>query len=259
MRIDVNASWGHWPFRDLRHAQSVAAFVEDRREHGIGETWLTPLEGYFRADPLAETAALRAIFGNVNGVKVVDFVNPTISRGPRSLGRQEEPPPVIRLAPTFHSYTLGSPQAKEALKAAGGGIVLLTVRLNDRRGQPAAFAVPDLSIEAVLETAEAHPDCCFVATGCCLREVVQISEEGGGLSNLCADVALVDGLDAVAQARHRLGERLVFGSNWPLHYTLAAVRKVAGSSLDSKETAGIFAGAEALGKVAPGSNGYLEH
>jgi uncharacterized protein len=236
---DCNAFFGHWPFRDLPVGNDPVAFSRDRAECAIAESWVSPLEAFFRFDPAADNERLGRRLAGAGGFRLLPVINPL---GPATPWIEAVScAPACRLAPVFHGYALDEPRVDRFIQDLDTrcGIVAVTVRLVDRRSQPPAFLLDDVPFGDVCALAMRHPGRRFLATGALLGEIGGQRENLP--SNLFFETSFVDGLNGIAEAWKAAAGRLVFGSGFPLLYSLAACRKVDGSSLDKTDVERIAA------------------
>lgn len=166
MIIDVNASVGHYPFRQLPHGapEKLAAHLA---HNGIDRALVSSLHAVFYRDAHRGNEELWAA-ARAQGRRFIPVatVNPKYAGWERDLDEAVErwSMRVITLVPEHHGYALNDAHGRTALaRIAGLGLpVLLRQRFEDRRQRHAWDRAEDLTVPALLEAAQAHPSLKFV-------------------------------------------------------------------------------------------------
>jgi uncharacterized protein len=161
MIIDVNAALGHYPFRALRyHTANAMVGLMDR--HGIGQAVVSSLHAVFYRDVHRGNAELREeIRAHGRRFIPVATINPKYAGWQRDFEEAIGPwgMKAVALAPEHHSYALTDVHGRAALRLIEerGLPVVLTQRLEDRRQRHASDQAEDLTPQALIEAAKAHP------------------------------------------------------------------------------------------------------
>lgn len=232
MIIDVNACLGHYPFRKLRcdSAEKMIALMD---RNGIDRAVVSSLHAVFYRDAhrgneelMAETKAHGSRF------IPVATVNPKYVGWQRDLAEAVErwKMKVVTLVPEHHGYTLGDDHGRAALSriAEYGVPLLLTQRFEDRRQRHAWDRAEDLSANAVIEAAKAHPRLKFLLANWLGLDGARLVE--AGLKGRCLiDFARMQVVyrKEVPRLIESLGvEALAFGSHMPFDYVAPSLIKL---------------------------------
>lgn len=165
MIIDINACVGAYAFRALPQ-RTAPELVAQMNRWGIARALVSSLPAVMYRDThrgneelMEEVSALR------DRLVPIATVNPLYAGWEldceEAVSRWKVK--AITLLPEHHGYTLGDARGRAALAriAAAGVPVVLTQRLEDRRQRHAWDRAEDLTLNAVLDAARAHPDLKF--------------------------------------------------------------------------------------------------
>lgn len=233
MIIDINAHLGHYPFRVLRHT-TAAKMLELMDRSGIAKAVVSSLPAVFYRDAhrgneelWEETKALRT------RLIPVATVNPKYVGWERDLGEAVETwmMKAVTLVPEHHGYSLTDEHGRAALSRISelGVPVVLTQRFEDRRQRHAWDRAEDLTVNAMLAAAKAHPKLKFVLNNWVGLDGAKLVE--AGLKGRClidfARTHVVLRKD-VQKLIGTLGVAAVaFGSHAPFDYTGPSLVKLA--------------------------------
>ncbi len=221
--VDVNAATGFWPIQHLSHPtlESLDALFATL---GVEEVWLSALESVLYPEPDTWDLRLFERLPAFPRFRPVKTVNPLLANW-RSHW-EKVPLAAIKLFPAYHGYLLSHPSLDLVCQAAAQEElpVLVTIRMNDERNQPASMQVPPVPVGDLLELSRRHPRTTFIALCCYGHEVATLAQGG---ERLLAECSFLDGIRALERAAGLLGqERLLFGSHAPLLHPHSARLKV---------------------------------
>jgi uncharacterized protein len=230
--IDTNVHLFDWPFRRLKYA-GAKALVAKLRQHRITQAWAGSYEGLLHKDQAGVNARL-AEECRANGAGILlpfGTVNPALPDWQADVRRCHEQHGMrgIRLYPSYHNYTLQSPELARLLQLAQERdlIVQLAVRMEDPRVQLPVTRTPSVDVTGLPELLAALPTLKFQ-----LLNAFNATESLRGLvgrrlieqTRVTLDFSHVEGqgglgkLIAGDQANGRPPlplERIVFGSHAP--------------------------------------------
>lgn len=237
MIIDVNASLGHYPFRQLRH-NTVPALLAQMDRAGIARAVVSSLHAVFYRDVhrgneelFAETRA------HADRFVPVPMINPKYVGWERDLAEGVESwrSRAIALAPEHHGYKLTDEAGRAVLQRIADYDlpVVLTQRLEDRRQRHAWDRAEDLSFASLLEVARAFPKLRFLLVNWAGLDGARMAAEG--LKGRCLiDFARMQVIyrKEVPRLIETLGvEAVAFGSHLPFDYLGASLVKLANIEL----------------------------
>ena len=160
MIIDVNAYLGHYPFRQLRRTDAPS-LVDHMDAHGIDLAIVSSLHAAFYRDSHQGNRELFDVIEPFRRRLVpVVTVNPGYVGWERDMAESvERGAKGITLLPEHHGYQLSDEHGQAALKQIADVDLplVLTQRLEDRRQRHHWDIAEDLTMDAILETAAAHP------------------------------------------------------------------------------------------------------
>lgn len=233
---DRNAFAGSWPFRFLGEAAEPAVVEKELRAAGIGSAWISPLDALFNAEPFSANDWLIRKASDHPLLQVVPVFNPRLTGAGADLANllKEHPEiPAIRLTPGYHGYEANAPEVRDFVKnIPPGKTVLITLRVQDRRGQPPLFQVPDVPLDSAFALAEAFPRQTFLLCGIRVGEVTSAREKWRRYPNLHIETSFIDNISGIADCAEAVGDNhLHLGTLAPLLYASASVEKIRTSGL----------------------------
>ncbi len=243
--IDVNGSYGFWPLQRPAYASLVALDAALER-NGIDEMWLASMESVLFPDPDEVDLPLFRQLAEFSRFRPVKTVNPLMAnwRGSCDKALAEYRVAALRVLPAYHDYPLTLVELRElAHYAAERDLpVLVPLRLNDERNQPAVLQVRPVAAGALADLALKCPQTRFIALCGGIREIQTLVS---GARNVLADISYLDAEQALVQAKQTWSippERLVFGTHTPFFYPESSTLKLRYSSLTESELEGIASG-----------------
>lgn len=226
-RVDVHCYVGGYPFRHIPHPEAAVLSSVVRRE-ALDEAWVAHLPAAFHRDPAAGNEALYAELAPfAPQLRPVPTIRPDWPRWELALADA-----VVQGAPAVRAYpqlwTLSGEDARLARLAEScaeaGMALMLTVRFEDLRQRHPLDVAGDLPTATVRELVRRAARAKVIVLGAG-REWIQ--EVHWGLTpteqqRLLYDISWVWGPpeDHLAKLLRAVGgERLCFGTGWPLRLT----------------------------------------
>jgi predicted TIM-barrel fold metal-dependent hydrolase len=224
--IDINVSFGVWPFQPNRMA-TVARLAAHFRREGIEQALISHLGGVLAPDPHEFNVELAKALLRRNGMDAVPIVNPRLGCWRRDLAALPGAAPIsIRILPAYHDYTLRSRAARDVAWYAKDSDIPLCVqlRLDDERSRYFGLHLRVVKVDDVLALAGRIPETRFVVLNSYMDEARRILKEA---PNAHVDTSFSEWLYSVEALTEGLDEsRVMFGSHTPLLETRASIMKV---------------------------------
>jgi hypothetical protein len=241
--IDVNVSYGSWPFKrfPFRRLGDLWAHLE---AESIEQAFVSHLGCIFHPDPDPYNHELLNEAEGISGTVPVPVINPMLVGWQKDLERYTTMPPIraVKVLPSYHNYALSDPVLDPLVdRLQGTGIRLMVqLRLEDERQQYHALRIQAPSLDDIERFAQRHPNLAFICLNAYLWEIQHLAALTG---NISFDTSFTERLFALPTLRQVLPvERIFFGSHSPLLYTRASVMKLTHSSLPDNEKEWIGSG-----------------
>lgn len=260
--VDANSFLGEWPSRRVNGSPPPAreALVEQRlalmdRLH-ITRAAVSLLDGVWLKQSGVANAELHALVGSL-----ADRFLPVYALDPafpdwqeqldRCLGDYGLAPGTggVRLLPGYHGYRLDAIAACVERLADLDVPIVLTIQLEDARMHHPGMRVPDVPPADMAAAIRRTPRARWLVANATHAQVLAIwraltpPEPGseGAPARLWFDIARIQGpIDCLRVLRDEVGaERLIFGTNLPLHVPESPIMELADASLPAREDAAI--------------------
>lgn len=224
--------------------ETVGALAEHLRQHEIGTALVSPMEAPFSSDTDRLNDALFADCACHASLLPIPVLSPGQAGWERRLGKLAASEAVgIKLHPSHHLYRLSDPttqalaEAMESLELP----LLLTLRLEDVRGQYRGLCIGDLPLTELIAFSQANPRLKMVCLNASQPEILQLARATG--DNLHFDMAFAESGTTLDSLLSRVNPaRLLFGSQTPLLYTKAALLKVRASVAPAEQRLAVCCG-----------------
>ena len=237
MIIDVNVNLSRWPFRRLP-CDELPGLIEKLRDCGVTEAWAGSFDGVFHKDIGGVNARLVDDCRKARTVRLRPFgsVNPIVPDWREDLRRCHEDyqMPGIRLHPAYHGYCLDDPVFAELLTRAQerGLIVQLVMRIEDPRMQHPLMRVPDVDTKPLPGLLTARPKLRLALLGALQilrgQAITQLIQAG----KVYFEISTLEGVGGISSLlSHVPGDRILFGSHFPLFILESAILKLQESEL----------------------------
>jgi predicted TIM-barrel fold metal-dependent hydrolase len=219
----------------------------DRR--GIRVAAVSRLEAVLLKDVSSANRELHELIGGSDRFVPVYTLNPVFPGWREQLARCVQDYGLaaggggLRLHPSYNGYALGAPALDIFLDAVAplGVPVLLPVQMEDARLHQPAMQVPDLAPANVAALLNRRPDVRWIVTTAVFGEVMAIAKLLQPDTRAWFDLSRVQGpVDDVRLLCQEVGaNRLLFGTNLPLHVAESPIMEVADAHLDAADDAAI--------------------
>ena len=232
MILDMNISWGNWPFQKDRFS-SVKKLKAFLRENGIGGGLVRSAEAAFAPDLEYCNEKLFAEFKDNDDFIPVPTVNPAYSEW-KELLASDRAMPAVAVYPGYHGYSVLSEGFTElACTLENRNIALIVVvREEDERGHNKFCQIPSVPVKEINELGKNEPKLNIICLNCYFHELKILLSNA---TNINADIAFAETLNTIKSILQVVGhEQIVFGSHTPFLYTVSALMKLKDSDVDER-------------------------
>lgn len=165
MLIDINASVGHWPFRQLE-GNTLSATLKRMNAFGVDKSVVANINGIFYKNPQpANTELHEALQAKDNfRDRFIPFgvINPMLPWWERALEKCHEEFRMkgIRLYPVYHNYDIDHSQCVELVKAARDRDMVISIpqRIVDPRQRSWLDVKQDVDMNTIAKLVQGVPD-----------------------------------------------------------------------------------------------------
>ena len=225
--IDINVSYGAWPFQRFRHT-TLTELRGLLRAEGIETAFVSHLGGVFHPDPDPFNLELIEQSGRVDGVVPIPVINPAFPGWQERLESYRTMIDVraVKLHPNYHRYRLDSEETGALVEYLGEADIpiFLQMRMEDERMRYAGLDVVGLSVDDVVSFHTSNPDVSLVCLNAYLPEARRIGREAPGVY---VDTAFAEWMFTMELLLEDLSsERILLGTHSPFLYTRAGVDKL---------------------------------
>ncbi len=234
--FDTNVWFGSWPFAPIG-IPSAAALEKRLGSNGIEGALVSSFETVFQVDPMPGNRALRQALRKRKSLQALPVINPGTPAWEdhfEELATSSDVP-ALRLLPSYHDYRLNSKSTQRLVRAteANGVRLVITARLVDERQEHKAVNIKPVSVEALTDFVQKHPQLNPLIQGLNRHEVEALSKAEG---QFLTDTSFAEWEDTLKVLKGFLPvSRMLFGSLTPLHVLQAQVDKIRCSSLTDRQ------------------------
>lgn len=250
--VDVNVTWGQWPFRRTP-GDEPAGLVQRLDKHRVRQAWIGSFEGVFHRDlrgvndRLAATCQVHDAGRGDRRFLPFGSVNPRLPDWQEDLRRCHEVHgmPGVRLHPNYHGYALDLPELAELCDAAQDRQLIVQVvgSLEDERTQPDLARVPHVNLAPLAELARRRPQLAFVVLNAFRNTNVDQASKLAEAGRIYFDIAMLESVSGVRKLLDKVPrERVLFGTHFPLYYYESSVLKLVESALSGDELTAVAHG-----------------
>jgi len=238
MRIDVHASVGHWPFRQLR-GNDCPGLIGQMDRYGIDQAVVANLHGVFYMNAQAANEELAVEIEPYRGRLIPCAVlNPTYAAWREDLEccRRRFAMRGVRLFPQYHGYALQDSACLEMVRAARDleMVVAFCLRLVDDRQRSWLDASRDLDMNEILAVVAQVPDARYMILNSRPDQLRPEGIEVARQADVIFDTVRGCGCGVVGFTQYDLREaigtygieRFAFGSAAPLQDYASALLRV---------------------------------
>lgn len=243
MIIDVNVSFGHWPFA-LHLPNQLDRLARLLAEAGIDQAHVSAAEAVLAPDPLAAAEPLLDQLAGHPTLQPALVLDPTLPTAQQDLAEAlgRWPVRLLKLYPGFGGYAADDEPVAALIRSAGQSRVVSAVvlRVEDERALHRLMRPPTVDLQAIVHLAAEVAPLPLLVLNALRDEVVELLSS---TDNLLADIAFVESGDSLPDLLQRVpAERIVFGSHAGLFYPQAAAAKLGSADIGQQQRAAIASG-----------------
>ncbi len=239
--IDTNIYLSRWPFRRLP-LDEPQALIERLMAHGVTQAWAGSFDGLLHKDLSSVNSRLAEDCRRFGKTLLLPFgsINPMLPDWEEDLRRCHEQFKMrgIRLHPNYHGYKLSEPFFEKLLRAASERnlLVQIVVSMEDRRTQPALFAVEPVDVLPLGKIVSVIPGLKLQLLNALLLVRGQPLLSTLAAGNVAVEIATLEGAGGVAALLKTVpSEKLLFGSYAPFFIFESAILKLKESALSKAQ------------------------
>ena len=245
--IDVNASLGNWPFRQL-HDNTPKTLIELMDANGIDQAWVASFDAVLNREPKTANVALtKAVAPYRDRLVPFAVVNPNFPtwQADIDLYLGELGFAGLRTYPNYFQYALDEPCFGELLDCVGERGVPLQVapRVADERMHHPLVKVPAVDITKLDAQLDRAGDATIILINTRAGEQAVATKLAKEHANVFMEISHVEGVGGVALLMERLSDdQVLFGTHAPLLYAVSAVLKLREADLSEEQLAKVSGG-----------------
>jgi predicted TIM-barrel fold metal-dependent hydrolase len=254
MIIDVNVSFGHWPFQRFPYS-TPEELNKDLMKEGISQILVSSLDAVLYPDPEWGNETFLPGLKSYPSFVPVGVINPSLSNWKETLKRCISwGAKAIKIFPNYHYYSLSSPVVDDLMDELVGRKMPLIVqmRLEDERNQYPLLKVSGVEIQEILDLANRFSEIPILALCPYFKEAIDLVKNS---TNIYVDISFVEILNTVSALLEEIpATRVLFGSHTPFLYTRSAIMKLKAAEISQEDLEAITCGnAQRLMKLEKGT------
>jgi len=223
MIIDVNTSFGRWPFQkfDVNSAQALAKHL---KSVGITKALISSIDGILYPDPAVCDAELFRMVKTTSMLIPVPTINLGLANWRKAL--ETNGLKAVKIIPNYHNYPLIAPAVAQLMKVLAERKIplMIQMRVDDERNQYPLMKIPGVNREAVIQLANTCREVSIVCLCAYLGEAVELVQKTG---NVHVDISFIETFQTLPALLRRIPpDRILFGSHTPFFYTDSALMKL---------------------------------
>lgn len=244
MIIDVNASYGAWPFQVFPF-QDLEGLENHLNERQVDQALVSHLGTVFYPDSDYYNQQLFQEAEGKQSIIPVPVLNLKVPGWDKRLEqyREKQDLKTVKIIPSYHLYELKDDVLAELVKILLElkMPLLLQVRLEDERNQYRGLTIQGVPATDIIDFNHRFPDLKVLCLNNYLPEAVEIA--GKTNDNLAFDISFTERSNTVDTLTGAIpAERLFLGTHTPILYTLSALMKVQYSTRGEEVKKAIAAG-----------------
>lgn len=231
MIIDVNTSFGRWPFQKF-NVNSTQALAKHLNAAGITKALISSIDAILYPDPSACDAELFKAVKPMPMLIPVPTINPSLANWRKAL--EANGLKAVKIIPNYHNYPLTDPSVAQLMKVLAERKIsmMIQMRVEDERNQYPLMKIPGVDWRAVVQLANTFCEVSIVCLCAYLGEAVELVQKTG---NVHVDISFIEVFQTLPTLLRKVPpDRILFGSHTPFLYTESAVMKLKAVHLAAK-------------------------
>ena len=231
MIIDINTSFGRWPFQnfDVNSAQAMAKHLNSA---GITKALISSIDGILYPDPSSCDAELFKTVKSTPMLIPVPTINPGFANWRAAM--ETSGLKAVKIIPNYHNYRLTDPAVGQLMEVLAERKITLMIqmRVEDERNQYPLMKIPGVDWRAVVQLANTCREVSIVCLCAYRGEAVELVQKTG---NVHVDISFIETFQTLPALLRKIpADRILFGSHTPFLYTESAVMKLKTACLAAK-------------------------
>ena len=231
MIIDVNTSFGHWPFQKF-DVNSVQVMLKRLNSVGITKALISSIDGILYPDPSVCDAGLFKMVKPTPMLVPVPTINPCLTNWRKAT--ETSGLKAVKIIPNYHNYPLTDPAVAQLMQVLAGKRIplIIQMRVDDERNQYPLMKIPGVDWQAVVQLANTFRETPIVCLCAYFGEAVELVQK---TKNVSVDISFIETFQTLPALLRKIPpERILFGSHTPFLYTESAVMKLESARLAAK-------------------------
>ena len=231
MIIDINTSFGRWPFQKFG-VNSTQALAKHLHTAGITKALVSSIDGILYPDPAVYDAGLFKAVKSTPMLIPVPTINPGLTNWRKTL--EANSLKAVKIIPNYHNYPLTDPAVGQLMEVLAERKIplMIQIRVDDERNQYPLMKIPGVDWQAVVQLANTFHNVSIVCLFAYLGEAVELAQKTG---NVHVDISFIETFQTLPALLRKIPpERILFGSHTPFLYTESAVMKLKAARLAAK-------------------------
>lgn len=238
MLIDVNVSFGNWPFQKFL-LDTPGKLAKHLKGEGISHALVSSTESVFYPDPDVYNKILFRKLRPYLFLIPIPIINPSLSNWKENFKRYKKIK-AVKILPNYHNYSLSAKSVNELMNELAKRKIplMIQMRLEDERNQYPLLKVPGVNYKEIIKLANRFPRAPILCLCPYFPEAVSLVKE---TANVYVDIAFVERLNTVATLLKEIpASRILFGSHTPFLYTRSAMMKIKTADISRKDAQAIM-------------------
>jgi uncharacterized protein len=231
MIIDVNTSFGRWPFQTFG-VNSAPALAKHLNSAGITRALVSAIDGILYPDPSVCDDELFKLVKSTPMLIPVPIINPCRANWRSAL--ETNGLKAVKIIPNYHNYPLTDPAVGQLMEVLAGRRIplMIQMRVDDERNQYPLMKIPGVEWQTVVQLANTFRKIPIVCLCAYLGEAVALVQKAG---NVSVDIAFIETFQTLPALLRKIpAERILFGSHTPFLYAASAGMKLKAARLAAK-------------------------
>jgi len=231
MIIDVNTSFGHWPFQKF-DVNSTQALAKHLNLAGITKALISSIDAILYPDPSVCDVELFKMVKATPTLIPVPTINPGLANWRKTL--ETDSLKAVKIIPNYHNYQLTDPAVAQLMQVLAERKIplMIQMRVDDERNQYPLMKIFGVNCQAVIQLANAFREVPIVCLCAYLGEAVELVQK---TKNVSVDISFIETFQTLPALLRKIPpEKILFGSHTPFLYTDSAVMKLKAAHLAAK-------------------------
>ena len=233
MLIDVNVSFGNWPFQNF-FLDTPGKLAKHLKKEKISSALVSSIETVLYPDPDVYNKLLFEKLKPYPFLIPIPIINPSLSDWRENLKKYKRIK-AIKVLPNYHNYSLSKKSVNVLMNELKERkmVLMIQMHLEDERNQYPLLKVSGVKFKEVIKLANRFPQIPILCLCPYYGEAVRLVKE---TANVYVDISFTEHLDTIATLLKEIpASRILFGSHTPFLYARSAVMKIESADISKKD------------------------